>query len=164
MHGRPRHGVRVIRRGLPAIAAAVALVVAGVASAADSLANRAPELPLDLAQAVHAYDRATTSNDIETLDGIVADDYLLVNSDSTVQNKQSYLSDFTVPGFKLDPYVVEQPVQKVWGDAALTGGVLRLSWTLDGERESRLLRIAHVWARRDGHWHLTYTQLTRVPD
>jgi hypothetical protein len=52
---------------------------------------------------------------------------------------------------------------KVWGNTALTGGLLHLSWTLDGIHHKRLLRIAHVWARDDGHWRMTYTQLTRVP-
>ncbi|MGH8496636.1 MAG: nuclear transport factor 2 family protein [Gammaproteobacteria bacterium] len=148
----------------PAMGAAVALVAVGMASTAESPANEVTELPPDLAQAINAYDRATSSNDVETLGGIVADDYVLVNSDSTMQDKQSYLADFAVPGFKLDPYVMEQPVEKVLGDAAVTGGLLKLSWTLDGERHSRLLRIVHVWARHDGKWQLTYTQLTRVPE
>lgn len=108
--------------------------------------------------------RATISNDIATLERIVAEDYLLVNSDSSLQDKQSYLDDFKVPGFKVDPYVVEQPVRKVWGDTALTGGLLNLGWTLDGEHHRRLLRVAHIWARQDGRWRMTYTQLTRVPE
>jgi len=38
-----------------------------------------------------------------------------------------------------------------------------LSWTQDGQQQKRLLRIAHVWARDEGHWRMKYTQLTRVP-
>lgn len=163
MRGRTEPGARPIRRRLPAIVGVV-LVAAGLASAMDWTAHATAELPTDLAQAVNAYDRATTSNDIEALDGIVADDYMLVNSDSTVQDKQSYLADFAVPGFKLHPYEIDQPLQKVLGDTALTGGLVKLSWTLDGTRESRLLRIVHVWAERDDRWRLTYTQLTRVPE
>lgn len=164
MGGRIEHGVRTARRSWPAIVAAVVLVAVGTASANEGVTSEIVELPPDLAQAVNAYDKATTGNDIETLGGIVADDYVLVNSDSTLQDKQSYLFDFTVPGFELEPYVIEQPVQKVWGDAAVTGGLLNLRWTLDGTRHSRLLRLVHVWARRDGKWQLTYTQLTRVPE
>lgn len=57
---------------------------------------------------------------------------------------------------------MEQSVQKVWGDAAVLAGVVHLSWTQDGKRESRRLRVARVWAKRDGHWRVTHTQLTRV--
>lgn len=153
------------RRRLLAMAAmAPVLTVAGTAGAAQSSPVQSAKLPPDLAGVLNAYDQATISNDIATLERIVAGDYLLVNSDSSLQDKQSYLDDFKVPGFKVDPYVVEQPVRKVWGDTALTGGLLNLGWTLDGEHHRRLLRVAHIWARQDGHWRLTYSQLTRVPE
>jgi ketosteroid isomerase-like protein len=120
--------------------------------------------PTDLAKAIEDYDRATVSNDVAALANLVADDYVLVNSDSTLQDKQSYLEDFKVPGFRLDPYELQQQVHKVWGDAALLAGIVRLSWTLKGEHHERLLRIAHVWIRHDGRWHIAYTQLTRIPE
>jgi ketosteroid isomerase-like protein len=120
--------------------------------------------PTDLAKAIENYDRATVANDVATLATLVADDYVLVNSDSTLQNKQSYLGDFKVPGFRLDPYQLQQQVRKVWGDAALLAGVVRLSWTLKGEHHDRLLRIAHVWTRQEDSWRLAYTQLTRIPE
>ena len=123
-----------------------------------------PALPADLARAVSEYDAATTSNDTATLARLVADDYVLVNSDSSVQGKESYLADFRVPGFKLDPYLLRDPVYRVWESGAVTGGLLNLSWIQDGQRRVRLLRIAHVWRKRDGRWQLAYTQLTRVPD
>ena len=164
MHNRVDDGADPTRRTLLTMAAmAPTLAAAGMTSAAESAPTGATELPRDLARAVNDYDQATIRNDVATLADLVAEDYLLVNSDSTVQNKQQYLADFKVPGFSLDPYVMEQPMLKVWGNTALTGGLLHLSWTLDGRHHKRLLRIAHVWARRDGHWRMTYTQLTRVP-
>lgn len=134
-------------------AAAVPAFVSWKTSAAES----------DLDDAVRAYDRATVHNDVAALAQLVCEDYLLVNSDSTLQDKRSYLEDFKVPGFKLDPYVLEQPVRQLWGNTALVAGLVRLSWTLKGEHQSRLLRIAHVWTKLEGRWRLAYTQLTRVP-
>jgi ketosteroid isomerase-like protein len=129
-----------------------------------SSSRAAGSLPTNLEKAIEDYDRATVSNDIATLANLVADDYVLVNSDSSLQDKKSYLEDFKVPGFKLDPYELQQQVHKVWDGAALLAGVVRLSWTLKGEHEARLLRIAHVWARHEGRWRLAYTQLTRIPE
>ena len=117
----------------------------------------------DLDDAVRAYDRATVHNDVVALAQLVCDDYLLVNSDSSLQDKSSYLEDFKVPGFKLEPYVLEQSVRRIWGDTALVAGRVHLSWTLPGEQQSRLLRIAHVWTKLEGRWRLAYTQLTRIP-
>ena len=44
-----------------------------------------------------------------------------------MENKQQFLADFSLPGFKIDPYVVEQPVEKMWGNAAVIGGLVHLS-------------------------------------
>jgi ketosteroid isomerase-like protein len=125
----------------------------------DSRANAAES---DLDAAVRAYDQATVRNDVATLAQLVADDYMLVNSDSSLQDKQSYLEDFKVPGFKLDPYVLEQAARRDWGNTALVAGVMKLSWTLEGQRHVRRVRVAHVWRRQEGGWRLGYTQLTGV--
>lgn len=156
MSPRTLHGAGVARRTLLTMAVTAPALAAGAANAAGAL-------PPDLAKAVMDYDRATTSNDTAALGALVADDYVLVNSDATIQDKPSYLDDFRVPGFRLEPYAIEQPLQKVWGDTALTGGLVNLNWSLAGERHGRRLRIAHLWTREHGPWRLAYTQLTRVP-
>ena len=115
------NGVDLARRTLLAIAAITPLA-GDITRAAESAPTRTVELPPDLAKAINEYDQATFHNDIRVLGKLVAEDYLLVNSDSTLQGKQSYLADFTVPGFRLDPYVMEDPVQKVWGNTALIAG------------------------------------------
>jgi len=139
------------------------LIIAALGGSAAVIAD-AESWPDDLAAAIAEYDRATVSNDIATLARLVAEDYVLVNSDSSLQNKQSYLEDFRAPGFRLDPYELQQPVHKIWSDAALLAGVVRLRWTLRGERNERLLRISHVWSRHSERWRLAYTQLTRIPE
>lgn len=164
MHSRIDDGAGLARRTLLAMAALAPALVAGMTHAAESAPTGTAELPPDLAKAANDFDQATTRSDIAALGDLVAEDYMLVNSDSTVQDKQSYLADFNSPGLRIDPYVMEQPVLKVWGDAALTAGLLHLSWTQDGRHHRRLLRVAHVWAKYDDRWRITYTQLTRVPE
>jgi ketosteroid isomerase-like protein len=162
MRSRLDDGADLVRRTLLATAAIAPTLVAGIAATAEPALTRTVDLPPDLAKVIKEYEQATFRNDIVVLGNLVTEDYILVNSDATLQDKQSYLTDFTVPGFRLDPYVMEEPVLKVWGDTALTAGRLHLAWTQDGRRQNRLVRIAHVWAKKDGHWRLTYTQLTRV--
>ena len=139
------------------------MLLESAATAPMLIGSRASAAESDLDAAVRAYDEATVRNDVATLAQLVADDYMLVNSDSSLQDKQSYLEDFKVPGFKLDPYVLEQSARRAWGDAALVAGVVNLSWTLEGQRHARRLRIAHVWRKQERRWRLAYTQLTRVP-
>ncbi len=124
----------------------------------------APGLPPDLAKAVKEYDQAQFHNDVLTLARLVTDDFVLVNSDASVENKEQFLADFRLPGFKIDPYVREQPVEKMSGDdAAVIAGLVHLSWTQDGKHQTRTLRTAYMWAKLDGHWRATYAQVTRVP-
>ena len=123
----------------------------------------AAELPRDLAKTLKDYERAQLHNDAVTLERLVADDYVLVNSDSTVQNKQQFLEVFRLPGFKVDPHMVEPSVEKIWSNGAVIGGLIHLTWTKDGKEQTRWLRVAHIWAKLNGHWQTVYTQLTRVP-
>lgn len=130
--------------------------------AVDRRMKAAAALPDDLARALDAHHRATVAKDIAALGALVTDDYLLVNSDATVQDKRSYLADFEMPDFRIDPFTVEQPTYRVDGDMAVTGGLMTLRWTQAGRQERRRLRVGHVWVKRDRHWRIAYTQLTRV--
>jgi ketosteroid isomerase-like protein len=140
------------------------MLLASAAAAPTLIGSKASAAESDFDAALRAYDEATVRNDIASLAQLVADDYMLVNSDSSLQDKQSYLEDFKAPGFKLDPYVLEQQTRRNWGNTALIAGVVSLSWTLEGQRHGRRLRIAHVWTKQEGYWRLAYTQLTRVSE
>jgi len=155
--------ISLLRVGLLALLATVSMIPAATFASQTSHTGAAV-MPPELAEAVSEYRQATMRSDIATLSNLVADDYILVNSDSSLQAKQSYLDDFKLPGFKIDRYVVAESAQTVWGDTALVRDLLHLGWTQDGAQHSRVLRIAHVWTRHDGHWQIAYTQLTRVPD
>lgn len=144
--------------GLGALAPAIAILRAPPAQAAGDESIR------DLDRAAETYHRATMAMDVDTLSALVAEDYMLVNSDSSVQDKASYLADFRLPDFRLDPYVVEAPLRRIWSAAALTGGSMRLAWSLSGRRHRRHLRFVHIWALHDGGWRLAYSQLTQIPD
>jgi ketosteroid isomerase-like protein len=95
---------------------------------------------------------------------LVTEDYVLVNSDATIDRKVKYLADFLLPGLRMEPYVIEQRIEKAWGDVAVVFGLQRLAWTQNGVRHQRVLRIVHVWMKRSGRWMVTHTQLTRVPE
>jgi hypothetical protein len=154
----------VVRRTLLAMAAVAPVLAAMRTARAGDVPPDAGTLPPDLAKAMRDYDQATFHNDIERYRDLVADDYVLVNSDASLENKEQSILPFSEPGFRIHPHVNEQPLQIVWDCGAVLGGLLRLRWTQHGEHHTRLVRTAHVWARRDGRWRLTYTQVTRVPE
>lgn len=124
----------------------------------------ADALPPDLVQAIEAFDRAQVRADTATLSGLVTEDYVLVNSDATIDRKAKYLADFLLPGLRMESYVIEQRIEKAWEGTAVVFGLQRLNWTQDGVRHRRVLRIVHVWTKRSGRWQASHTQLTRVPE
>jgi ketosteroid isomerase-like protein len=133
------------------------MLVAVLAAAAMS------GLPPDLAKAAHAYDLAQMHNDKAALERLLAPDYRLFNSGGQVQDKAGFIADSTAPDFHMEPFKVEDPLEKVMGDTALLGGVATLKGTSGGQPFTARLRFMDVWARRSGKWVVVFTQATRVP-
>jgi Domain of unknown function (DUF4440) len=123
----------------------------------------AASLPADLAKAAHDYDVAQTTSNRAELERLIADDYVLHNSGGQVQDKTSFIGDQIAPGYKLEPFVVEEKVEKVMGEAALLGGVARAKGTAGGEAFDLRLRFVDVWQKRNGRWVVVMSQATRVP-
>jgi len=142
------------------LAFAAALLAVAPALASSPYAG----LPPDLEAAVEAYDAAQVNGDRAELERLVADDYVLVSGGGARQTKADLIRDYVAPGFKLDPFTIEEPVQQVWGaDSAVLGGRVDMQGTDGGERFRVMVRFADVWAKRDGRWRVVYSQVTRVP-
>ncbi len=130
---------------------------------ASLLAAASVALPADLAKAAHDYDRAQVTSNRAELERLIADDYRLHNSGGQVQDKTSFIADQIAPGYKLEPFVIEEKVEKVMGDAAILGGVAQAKGTSGGEPYDVRLRFIDVWAKRGGRWVVVFSQATRAP-
>ncbi|MGI9170323.1 MAG: nuclear transport factor 2 family protein [Caulobacteraceae bacterium] len=120
-------------------------------------------LPPDLARAATAYDQAQIKGDRAALERLLADDYTLVNSAGRLETKAQLIADYTAPGYRLDPFIVLQPVEKVWADGAVLGGLVTVSGVDGGKPYAATLRFADVWARRGGRWRVIFTQVAQPP-
>ena len=140
--------------------ARVALLIAAMLF--GSVSNAA-DLPADLAKAVKDYDEAQIHGNKAELQRLVADDYTLVNSSGRIQNKAELIADYTTPGYKIEPFEIMEPVEKVWSDGAVMGGVVDLRGTDGGKPFAVTLRFADIWAKRNGKWQVIYTHVSRPP-
>jgi hypothetical protein len=127
------------------------------------LAAAAAAVPADLAAAVAAYDKAQIDGNRAELERWLADDYLLLNSSGRTETKAQLIADYTAPGFDLEPFTVEQPIEKVWNGGAVMGGIATLRGTDAGKKYEIRLRFADVWAKRNGRWQVIYTQVAKAP-
>ena len=130
-----------------------ALLLGAVANAA--------ELPADLAKAVKDYDQAQIHSDKAELQRLIADDYTLVNSSGRIQNKAQLIADYTAVGYTIEPFEILQPVEKVWSDGAVMGGVVDLRGVERGKPFAIKLRFADIWAKRNGKWQVIYTHVSQ---
>ena len=126
-------------------------------------ASASAHVPPDLAAAVAAFDKAQSDGDRAALQRWIADDYVLVNGQGQVENKAKLIADYTAPGFDLEPFTVEQPVERVWKDGAVMGGVATIRGIASGVRFEMRLRFADVWAKRNGRWQVIYAQVAKAP-
>jgi hypothetical protein len=140
-------------------AAAVSLIASATLASPSN-----PALPADLAARVRAYDVAQVKGDRAALEDLLADDFVLVNSSGERQTKAQLIADYTKPGFKLEPFVVEEAVELVWSNGAVMGGVARIRGVDGGQAYDLRLRFSDIWAKRDGKWRVVYVHASRDPE
>jgi hypothetical protein len=145
---------------LALILSSIVMVVGMRVAGADEGARK---IPADLAARVHAYDDAQIKGDEAALDDLLADDYVLVNSRGQRQSKTDLIRDYTKPGFKLEPFTIEEPVELAWSDGAVMGGVATLRGVDEGQAFEVRLRFSDIWAKRRGQWRVIYTHASRDP-
>lgn len=138
----------------------VVVLFACVAWVSSSLAA---DIPADLRKAVEDYDHAQVKADGPELRRLVADDYVLVNSGGKVQSKSELIADYLSPDYKIEPFEVREPIEKVWNDGAVMGGVVTLKGVSEGKPFAVTLRFADIWAKRNGKWQVIYTHVSAPP-
>jgi hypothetical protein len=121
----------------------------------------AADIPADLRKAVEDYDHAQVKADGAELRRLVADDYVLINSSGRVQNKSELIADYLAPGYKIEPFQILEPVEKVWNDGAVMGGLVHLKGLSEGKPFAVSLRFADIWAKRNGKWQVIYTHVSK---
>jgi len=119
---------------------------------------RYPDLPPDLAVAARAFDEAQVKGDGIALERLLADDYLLVNSQGKTETKADFIRDYTAPGFSFAPFSIQKPVEKAWATGAVLGGMVDAHGTSGGKAYAIRMRFADIWAKRNGKWQVIYTQ------
>ena len=123
-----------------------------------------PPLPPELQAAARAFDRAQAAGDSPALERLMADDFVLVNGGGRAETKAQYIKDLTDPDVREEPLSVIEPLQTVWADGAVLGGLAVLSGTDHGVRFSARIHFANVWTLEDGRWRVAYSHTMKAGD
>jgi hypothetical protein len=112
-----------------------------------------------LDKAAKEYDRAQIQADRAALQRIVADDYLLMRGNGTIVGKSELIDLVAHKGVKNDPYVVQKPFSRSYGDVVILGGWVHLTGIDQGKPFVQNARFADTWARRAGQWYVVFTSV-----
>jgi ketosteroid isomerase-like protein len=105
---------------------------------------------------------AIARNDLEAIERFVTDDWIIINADGGIIDKERFLG-VTKSGALT--HEVMEPGElrvRVYGDSAVVSSLTRSKGKFMGQEFTTHERSTDVFVRRDGQWRCVLTQLTEV--
>lgn len=100
--------------------------------------------------------------DVEKLDAILADDWMLTHSDGRVQSKSEYLGELRTRSRTNEAITNDDVKLRRYGDTAVVTGTSVQSGVSGGKPWSGEFRFTRVWILRDGHWTMVASHSSRI--
>jgi ketosteroid isomerase-like protein len=142
------------------------LLVAAVLVIAAPATGRAadPDAEKEVAGLSVQYTDALVQADTALLEGILADDWMVIDPAGNVTTKADAIKSVREGQTKFHSMDKSQVKVRFYGDAAVVTGLLRTQLTIGGQEFGGLVRFTEVYVRRSGRWRCVSIQLTRLPD
>lgn len=100
--------------------------------------------------------------DVEGLDRLLADDWMLTHSDGRVQHKADYLYELRTRARRNQGIGNEDLRLRRYGDTAVVTGTSVQSGVSNGQPWSGRFRFTRVWVLRGGAWRMVASHSSRV--
>lgn len=106
--------------------------------------------------------QATLKGDASSLEKLLADDFLWIDSTGFVRTKADELDGFKSGKLKYDTLDVSDMKVRVYGDTALVNTTAASSGHLGDRQFNAQYRTVRVWVKLKGTWQCVSYQATRV--
>lgn len=101
--------------------------------------------------------------DVEGLERLLCDDWLLTHSDGRVQDKADYLRELS-SRTRANQVIENLDVElRLHGDVAVVTGTSVQAGTRDGQPWSGRFRFTRTWILREGNWRMLASHSSRIP-
>ncbi|HUA16663.1 MAG TPA: nuclear transport factor 2 family protein [Verrucomicrobiae bacterium] len=139
---------------------AVALVLSvGVGAQTSATDEGAHVLALD-----NSWNRALETNDTRALDMLLAESFVSIDIDGSMQTKHQFLASLKVPGYHgPSQAVTEQSKVDVYGDSAVVVGIFRTQSVEKGRSVTRRERFLDTWVNLNGTWKCVSSVAVLLP-
>lgn len=108
--------------------------------------------------------QAITTNNVGEMDHLLADDYIGITSNGTVENKAQVLAQIRAGTLRITGLDISDIHIRIYGDTAVVTSVAKLSGSNGASNISGQYRYTRVYARRLGHWKIVSFEASRMHD
>lgn len=121
---------------------------------------------MDPAQEVLAVEYAWTEahlrGDVQTLEAIMAFDYLKIQSDGSLSDKKTTLASYQPDRRAWDVARGDEYDVRIYGETAVVIGRWTARGNNDGQPFDYAARFLSIYVRRDGRWQMVAEQSTEI--
>lgn len=105
---------------------------------------------------------AVVKADTATLERVTADDYVLINANGQMMDKQQTMEAIKTGQIKIASNDLSDLKVRVYGNTAVVTGKSTVKGTLSGTDINGPVLFTRVYVRKNGHWQAVAFQQTRV--
>ncbi len=104
---------------------------------------------------------AVVKNDPETIERFVTDDWIIINADGGIIDKERFLGVIKSGTLTHELMESDDTRVRVYGESAVVSALTRTKGKFMGQEFSTNERSTDFFVRLDGQWRCVLTQLTR---
>lgn len=139
----------------------ILVAVCSLLSAEDAkLDNKTSDHLLQLEK---EFEQAIILNDSQSIERIIADDWIIVDGEGHIIDKKSFLAVIQSGSLTHDAMNLEQPRVRIYGDTALITGQATSSGKYGGASFTTRELSTDVFVKFGNRWRCVLTQLTPLP-
>ncbi|HTT25039.1 MAG TPA: nuclear transport factor 2 family protein [Candidatus Sulfotelmatobacter sp.] len=142
------------------LAAALYLGVCTIMAQTPSQSDDGPRvLALD-----NSWNRALETNDTKALDLLLAETFVSIDIDGSMQTKREFLVGLKAPGYQPPAQAVtEQSKVDVYGSSAVVTGIFRTQSGQKGRSVARRERFLDTWVKINNTWKCVASVAVLIP-
>jgi ketosteroid isomerase-like protein len=115
-----------------------------------------------VAKVAKQHREAEVKGDTQALNALLADDWVAINPEGSVQSKAECVKDHKAGVVDFEAIDPQEVKVRVYGDAAVVSGRYHVKLTLSGHKIDDRVRGTEVYVRQGGKWRCVSTQVTSI--
>lgn len=145
--------------------AVAALIVLAACQSAWALPHREKgEIHKEIEALEQQWRQAIVTNNIREMNRLLADDYIGITSNGTVENKQQALAQRSAGTIRIARLDLTDTRVRVYGDTAVVTSQAQVEGSNGTSDIGGQYRYTRVYTRRMGQWKIVSFEASRMPD